>query len=199
MILEVVPTLNTLAVFRYKPKFRAEDGKNGGKHHVFCARDRDFLEHDVRPAAPLEGVAVKARAFGGRQFRSHRAVVETHAVVAGRRLLGLVPEARAVARVGIRRRAGIEPPFARRGHEQEIAEVGMSRAAEMRVAEANDRRVIILITGAIGINFPVIFPVFFITYRIRIRAQLNHPEWNRGPRISVTHSLGTDQWINILY
>ncbi len=31
VILEVVPTLNTLAIFRYKPKFRAEDGKNGSQ------------------------------------------------------------------------------------------------------------------------------------------------------------------------
>jgi GTP-binding protein len=34
VILEVVPTLNTLAVFRYKPKFRAEDGKNGAKQNM---------------------------------------------------------------------------------------------------------------------------------------------------------------------
>ncbi len=34
VILEVAPTLNTLATFRYKPKYRAEDGKNGGKQNM---------------------------------------------------------------------------------------------------------------------------------------------------------------------
>ena len=43
VILEVAPTLNTLAVFRYKPKFRAEDGKNGAKQNMYGHSADDLL------------------------------------------------------------------------------------------------------------------------------------------------------------
>jgi GTP-binding protein len=43
VILEVIPTLNTLARFRYKPKFRAQDGKNGTKQNMSGLSAEDLL------------------------------------------------------------------------------------------------------------------------------------------------------------
>jgi GTP-binding protein len=48
VILEVIPTLNTLARFRYKPRFRGEDGKNGARQNM-SGRSADDLMIAVPP------------------------------------------------------------------------------------------------------------------------------------------------------
>ena len=74
----------------------------------------------------------------------------------------------------------------------------MSRAAEMRVTESNDGLILILISRAVLINLFLIFSIFLVQERVRVRTELNHSERNRCAGKCVSHSLRTGERLDIL-
>ena len=79
-----------------------------------------------------------AHPLGGGELDFDAVVVQHDLVIAGRRFLGRVAEARTVALVGMIGTAGVE--FQRPGgrHQQDVTQVRMPCSAEVRVAEAYD-------------------------------------------------------------
>ncbi len=145
------------------------------------------VEQHVRGLALGEVITVQAGSRGGGKFGVHAAVLEAHAVVTGRcGFVGMVV-ARAVAGVRIVERAGHQFDLAGGGHQQEIQHVADAGAGQMRVREAHDRAVGLVIAGA------------RIPHRvIGVRAQLHHAEWQCGAWEGVTMAAGADEDIHML-
>ena len=95
-------------------------------------------------------------------------VRQCHFVITRLRVLRFVAESLPVATVGIPGRAGIQLQRAGLRHEQDVAQVGVARAAEMRVAEAHDCVVRISVAGAIIIDARLVFPVHIVGDGIRV-------------------------------
>ena len=81
-----------------------------------------------------------------------------------------------------RLRSGIQFQFAGSRHNQDIAEVGMSGSAEMRMAEPDDTAVLMLIAGTIFISTRLILAIHVMRDRVRVRAQLDQSERHASPR-----------------
>ena len=131
------------------------------------------------------------------QLSLHPVVVESHFVISGRGFLSVVRETAAVAAVRIVARAGIQFQRAGGRHQQDISEIGVARSAEMRVAEAYDCRVRIAVAGAIFIDTRLVFAVHIVRDGVRVRAQLNPAERHARARKSVSHTVGSDERIDI--
>ena len=78
-------------------------------------------------------------------------------------------------------RSGIQFQFAGSRHNQDIAEVGMSGSAEMRMAEPDDTAVLMLIAGTIFIGTRLILAIHVMRDRVRVRAQLTSPKGTQAP------------------
>src|SRR3546814_8172050 len=88
-----------------------------------------------------KAVAMDTDACSGGQFGADAAVGQRHRIIAGTCLLGRMVEALAIARAGLGGIAGVEPDLSRLRHDEDVAEVRMAGAREMRVAEPLNRRV----------------------------------------------------------
>src|SRR5690348_2032439 len=135
------------------------------------------VQDDMRLVAGGEGILVKAYPRGRREFGPDIIVFEFYLVVIGFGRFRGMAESAAVTAPGLAGNAGIEPQFAHGGHDQEIAEIGMPRAAEMRMTKTYDGLVVILIACAILIDIGIVFAILFIGDRIRIRTELHRPKW----------------------
>ena len=142
------------------------------------------VEDHVRRVGLRERVAVDGDALGRGQLDADAAVGEPHGVVAGRRLLLGVREARAVAALGLLARAGLEGERADRGHQEDVEHVADAGAGEVRLAEAGDRGVAAVIARA---------PVPALG--VRVGARLHHAERHRSPRVRVAVAAGADRGI----
>ena len=100
-----------------------------------------------------------ADVFRCRQPRLDLIVFQKHLIIARLRDFRFVRKTRTVTIVGFGLRSGIVFYFANGRHDQNIAQIGMARAAEMGVAETYNRTVFMLITSTIFINPWLIFSV----------------------------------------
>lgn len=106
------------------------------------------IEQHMRRLALGEVIAVQASPRGGGQFGMHAAVLEAHAVVTGRcGFVGMVV-ARAVAGIRVIERARYQFDLAGGGHQQEIQHVADAGTGQMRMREAHDRAVGLVISRA---------------------------------------------------
>ena len=151
------------------------------------------IQDDLGGAVLGEGIAVQGHPFRGGQFRIDTGVVKSHAIVPGFSLLGFVPEARGVVPTGMAVR------LAHDGHQRDVAQIGMTRAAEVGVTEARDGIVIVLVAGAVRVGLAGVFSIIVVHLQmLRIGAGLDHAERNRGSRKSVAHVARADQGVDEL-
>ena len=134
---------------------------------------------------------------GGGQTGLYAIVVQRHLVASRRGFLRGVREAAAVAAVRVVRRAGVKSQRSRGRHQEDVAQVGVSSAAEVGVAEPDDRRVRIAVAGAIFIDTRLVFAVHIVRDGVRVRTKLDSAERHARPRKSVSHSVGADERIYI--
>ena len=120
-------------------------------------------------------VAMHSGARRRRQFNEDVVVVQSHRVEARRRFFILMTEVGRVSFFGAHCR-----------HQQDIAVVGNARAAEVRVAEAVENRIAVVITRtAVPAG------------QASVRAELDHPERNNRAGKRVTVPGCADEWIDV--
>ena len=145
-----------------------------------------------------EGIAVHARTRGGRKLGPHAAVVERDGIVAGRGALALVAETRTVAAVGIIRRARVELDIPYRRHHQNVAQIRMARAAEVRMAEAHDGLVAVAVARTILVGAFLILPAHVVGDGVGVGAELHRTEGDACPGEGVAHAVGADEGVDIV-
>ena len=151
----------------------------------------DEIEDHVRGAAALEGVAVDADAGGGGQLGRDAVVLQDDGVVAGLGRLVVVRETGSIPGVRIVLGPRIQLQRARRRHQQHVAEVRVPRAAEVRVGEAEDRCVAVLVARAPA-------EAALERRRVGLGAELHHAPRHRRPGIGVPLAAGPDERIDVV-
>ena len=133
------------------------------------------IEHQMRGLVLREGIAMHADARSRRHLGAYAIILQGHGIIAGGRALAGMVEAGAVAGCRIAGAAGPERhDIAADRHHRKVGEVRMTGARKMRVAEALDRAVLIMIAGG------MIVAIADGAGRVGIGRKLHHPE--RGDR-----------------
>ena len=101
-------------------------------------------------------------------------------------------ESGTIAAVRIIGRTGIDLQFPGERHQQDIAEVGMSCSTEMRMAEADDGTVLMLVACTVFIHARLIDTVDVVRNGIGIRTYLYDAEWGAGTRKCMSHPVCSD-------
>src|SRR3546814_6714064 len=125
----------------------------------------------MRILARREAVAVDADARARGEFGADAAVSQRHGIIAGARLLGLMVEPLAIARTGFGGIARIELDAidgTDLRHDENVAEVRMAGAREVRVTEPLDRRIVVAVTRG------MIVAVANLAGRVGVGRQLDH-------------------------
>ena len=133
-----------------------------------------------------EAVAMQTSALGGGELDADIAIAQRDAVVAGLGGLVLMRERRAPAQLRIAGRSGLPPHLADAGHHQHVQQVTDAGAAEVRVGEAHDRAVLVVVARA-GVPVRV----------VGVGAQLHHAEGPRGGRRGVAVIAGADEHVDV--
>ncbi len=135
---------------------------------------------------------------GSGQTGLHTVIGQRHLVVTRRGFLSVVRETAAVAAVWVVACAGIQFQGSGGRHQQDVAQIRVPRAAEVRVAESDDRRIRVAVAGAIFIDTWLVFPVHVVRDCVRVWAKLNPTERHARPGESVSHPVGSYEWIDII-
>ena len=132
------------------------------------------------------GEAQDAAALRRRHLGFHAVVREVHAVIGGRAPLLVVAVPRSVTGVGVVVRTGFELDFPHARHEEEVAQIGNTRTAQMVERESHQRLVRVFVARG-GIVIIV----------VRIGADLDAAERHLRPGIDVAEAVGADQRTDI--
>lgn len=127
----------------------------------------------------------------GGEFGADSAVFQCHRVVPGLGLLAGVVELRGVAAAGCGDIAAFEFDLAGLRHQQDIAQVRMPGAGEVRMRETDNRAVALPIPGGPAVGL-------LARFDLRVRAQLHHAERHRGAGIGVAFAAGADKRVHRL-
>ncbi len=144
------------------------------------------VENHVASIGLGERVAVHAGAGGRRQFNVDSVIRKQHTVIAGTRFLLVMrkPCAITFARFVARRHL----QFSHRGNQQNVSQVGATRAREVVVRKASQIAVGIVVAGTA------------VPGRIaRVRRQLDHAKRHGCPRINVAVLRRADQRIDVVH
>ena len=109
-----------------------------------------------------------------------------------------VAEAGAVARIGVVGCAGMQLHVAREGHYQNVAHVGVARAAEMGMTEPYDGLVAVLIAGAVVVGSRLILAVDIVWDGVGVWTELDGTKRITGSWKGVSHPIGSYDRVNIL-
>ena len=145
-----------------------------------------------------ERIFMNADPLRGGELRPYAVIVQHDFVVAWRRFLGGVTEARAVALVGVVGTAGVQLQRAGSRHQQQVAQVRMPRSAEVGVAEAHDSGVLVTVSGTISIRALLIHSVYVVGDGVCIGTELYPTERSAGSGKDVSHPVGSYQGIDII-
>ena len=156
------------------------------------------VENQVLVFARRIGVFVQAHPLGGGQLGPDAVVVEHHLVITRRCAFALVREARAVARFGVFGRAAFGAYLPHGRHQQDVAQVGVPRAAQMCVREADDRRVVVLVSGAVAVGLGLVLAVDVVRHHLRVGAQLHDAVRHAGPGENVPHAAGAYHRVDVV-
>ena len=74
----------------------------------------------------------------------------------------------------------------------------MPGAAEVRVAEAHDRAVTVLVAGAVLIRARLVHALDVVRDHVRVGRKLHAPEGDAGAREGVAHAGGADERVHIV-
>ena len=126
-------------------------------------------------------VAVNAGAFGSAEFGADVVVPKKNGIISRLgHLVGMI-EAGAIALFGLLARSGNDSRFARARHQQHIEHVSDTGAAQVRVTEAHDRAV-----GMMVARTPI------PTVVVRVGRKLHHAKRHGRAGIGVSVAAGTD-------
>ena len=117
-----------------------------------------------------EGVLMNAHTLRGRQLGPNAIVGKHHLIISRRTMLGLMAVAGTIASLRCIGRAGIRLNTSRRGHNEDITQVGMPRTTQMCVAESHNGGIMILVAGTIGIDIGLITTLDVVRYRVGVGA-----------------------------
>ena len=145
------------------------------------------------------GVAMHARALGSGQLRFYAVVVEHHFVIARRGDFGIMREPRTVARIRIGRRARVELQCSGGRHDQDVAQIGVAGAAEVGVAEADDRRIFVLVSRTVFVCARLVDSVDVVRDGVRVGTQRNDSVRYAGTGENVSHFVGADDRVDLVY
>src|SRR5262249_11748162 len=123
----------------------------------------------MRGAITRKRIAMHADTRAGGKFGAHSWSIECDSIIAGLRHLAGVIETRAIAWLRWRARLGGHGVSGNR-HHQNVAEIGMPSAREMRVAETLYGWIVVLIAGGVRVA------VSDNTTGVGIRRKLHHAE-----------------------
>ena len=133
------------------------------------------------------GEAQHAAACRSSHLGLNTVVEQIDGIVVRRTPLSVVAVARAVTSVGSLVRARVEVDLTHPRHEEEVPEVGDSRAAQVVERKAEQRRTVVLVSGR-GI----------VEVAVRIGAQLDAAERHLGSGIDVAVAVGPDQRADVV-
>jgi hypothetical protein len=136
--------------------------------------------------AGAELVAVQADALARGQFDVDVMVFQAHGVVAGFGLFLVVREARAVARERSLGVARLQLGLAAVRHQEHVAQVRVAATREVRVREAQDRAVAVVVAGGPWITLAEVAV-------LGVRTELHHPERAARAREGVAVAAGADE------
>ena len=134
-----------------------------------------------------KGIPVHARVRRRGQFRRHLIFIQPNAVIAG---IGDFVRVRKFGTQSFRGQWLIVVAALERAcdwHHEQIAKIGNSGAGQMRMAEAENFRIRIVVTGT---TVP--------TFRRRVRTELHHAKRRGGTRIGMTVPPGSHKHIYII-
>ena len=94
--------------------------------------------------------------------------------------------------------ARIELDFSRNRHHQDVAQIGMPRAAEMGMAEAHDGTVFVLIASAILIYPRLVNAVDVVWHSVGVGTELHNTERRTSTREGMSHAVRPDDGVDIL-
>ena len=106
-------------------------------------------------------------------------------------------ESLAVAAVGLVFCAGIQLQLACLRHDHDVAQVGMPRAAQVRMAEAHNGVVGMLVAGTIVVDLAHVLSVHIVRDGVGVRTQLHNAEGRAGAGEGVAHALGSNHGIHV--
>ena len=145
-----------------------------------------------------ERIFMDADPLRGGELRPDAVIVQHDFVVARRRFLGGVAEARAVALVGVVGTAGVQLQRAGSRHQQQVAQVRVACSAEVGMAETHDGGVLVTVSGTIGIRALLIHSAYVVGDGVCIGAELYPTERSAGSGKDVSHPVGSYQRIDII-
>ena len=146
-----------------------------------------------------ESIAMNTYTRGGRQLSLNMIVIKHYFIITGYRLLCIVRKARSITVFRMIGGTWIQFQFSCSRHNEDVTQIRMSCTIEMRMTETYNGRIIITISSTIFINLLLIYTIQIMRNGICIRTQLNNPERYTSTRKSVSHSVCTDNRIDIFY
>ncbi len=156
------------------------------------------VEDDVCLVGFRESVAIESHPRGGGKLSLHLIVVEQNTVKCRFCYFVQVRKPASVARLRIGFGAGTELQRAHGRHHQQVAQVGMTRTTEMRVAEADDGGIVVLVAGAIFVNAAVVLAVIVVLNGVSIGTELHRAKRDGRTRKGVPHALCARHRIYVL-
>ena len=146
-----------------------------------------------------ESVFMYTRPLCRRQLGFNAIIVQHHFIISGNSLFCGMVETRTVSFFRMIRPSGIQLHIANSGHQQDVSQIGMSRAAKMGVTETDNGLVPILVTGTIFISIFLISPIHIMRNCICVRTQLHPSERSTSTGKGMPHPVGTDYRIHIVH
>ena len=158
---------------------------------------QDDLSGSIAALRIAEGIFMDTDTGGGGEAGLYVIVVKGDLVEAGSCVLRVVAEAAAEASVRIVGSSGIKLQGTSGRHYEDVSQVGMAGAAEMGVAETDDCRIIVAVACAGLVDLRLVFSVYVVRNGVSVRTQLDASEGNAGPGESVSHSVSSDERVDV--
>ncbi len=155
------------------------------------------IQKDVRLIGLGKRVLVKPHPARRRQFGDNSVVVEFDFVVSRFGHLVGVRKRGPVSALWVCCHPWIKLQRTLRWHNQKIAQVGVARAAEVRMAEANNCFILVFIARAVFIHIAVVLAIEFVRQRIGIGTQLHRTKRHGSTRIRMAHFFGANQRVYV--
>ena len=139
---------------------------------------------------------MNAHSLRGGELHSDAVVGKRYFIIACLSFLGRMGEARAIAVFWAVGGTGIESEAAHLRLYEDIAEVGMARAAQMSVAEAHDGVVLVAIAGAVIVGSGLVTAVNVVGDCVGVGTKLHCAERSAGTGKGVPHAGRADERVH---
>ena len=145
------------------------------------------------------GIFVYSHPFRCRQLYFHTVILQHHLVITGRGFFPLVRESGTIPLFRSFRRPGHQFQIPDCRHQKDIPQIRMPRSAQMRMAEPDNCRIIILVSGTIPISIFLVNTVNIMRHVLRIGTQLHRSIRDTSPREGMSHTFSPDKGIHVIH